>query len=529
MMSNWLSLVPPVLVILTAVATKRTKASLLMGIAAAVLIASYGSPAQSVLLAVSSLKTTLIDHDNLSMFLFLFGLGVLVALLNQTGGAAAFGKMITHRLKDQRSVETSCLLLSTSCFFDDYFNTLSVGCIMQPLADKFSIARSKMAYLIDSLAAPLAILIPVTSWVAVISRELGQFCSETGSGFLFEIDPYYAYICSAPFIFYSILTIMACWFIVRARISFGAMGRHERIAQEEGNLFGGKSPLGKKVILEEPSSNASAFDFFFPIVVLFCSIIGMVLHTGNYHISSGFKGILHAVQHSDIFSALFIGGTITLVISIVSSLLRKTIRPTQVPALVLSGCSLMLPAIATLYLAWTLSSLMKGHLHTGEYLASVFIGSTALALLPATLFIASLITAITTGSSWAAVSIIIPIALPMLHGLTHGDTTTGLALLFPIVGAILSGSVAGDHLSPLSDTTIMAATSSGAYLLDHAHTQLVYGLPVIFATGGAFLISGAMGASIPWYANAFISISLSSIACAGYYIIRHQWFCKPSQ
>ncbi len=495
MTHNWLVLLPPFIVLLSAMITRHLNLSLAVGIVAAALISTDFSLVDASLKIIERIFATVTDLENLQMYSFLFMISILIVLLNRTGGAAAFAQKITQRLQSRRSAESSSLLLSLTLFIDDYLSCLTVGYVMRPIFDTMRIPRAKLAYLVHGMTGPLVILAPISSWVAAITATLDQagVSSNIKSGTVFVADPYFMYIQSIPYIFYSFLTIASAWFIVRKGISFGSMHEHEKIAQETGNLFGAKQPITDQMNAETvPQGTLS--DLLIPLITLIASVFLGTLWTGNYYLFGGTNSLLDAFRtNTQIFLVLFSAGLISLIVSFILAFARKRISITQVPGIVWQGIDLMWSAVLMVALASTLSKMLRLDLHTGEYLAVLLQGVISLTLLPCIFFITSSITSILIGSSWGTMMIFIPIALPMITQLAQIATPAdpaSIAILFPVLGAIFSGAVSGDHLSPISATTIMAATSSGAYTFDHFKTQLPYGIPALFFSALAFLLTG---------------------------------------
>jgi Na+/H+ antiporter NhaC len=497
MVNTWLVLLPPFIVLLCAFVTRKLNTSLTIGIISAALIAADFSPIQAGYTIARRLFMVVSDTDNLMMYSFLFMISILVILLNLTGGAAAFAKIITQRLRTKKAAESSSLLLSLTLFIDDYLSCLTVGYVMRPITDKMHIPRAKLAYLVHAMTGPLVILAPISSWVAAITATFDSagVSSKATASTLFIADPFFMYVQAIPYIFYSFLTIASAWFIVRMRISFGPMHVHEEIAQTTGNLFGGKEPIADPID-SHAVAQGTLSDLLIPLLTLLgCVFIG-TLWTGDYYLFGGNSSLLDAFKNNTkIFLVLFLSGAIALCTSFLLAFSRKRITYSQTPNIIKEGILLMLSAVTMVILASTLSKILQLDLLTGHYLASILQGALNLALLPCIFFIVASITSMLTGSSWGTMMILIPIVLQTLTSLTHVPTPAhpeAVALLFPVLGALFSGAVCGDHLSPISATTIMAATSSGSYPLDHAQTQFLYGVPAIICSAFAFLLTGLL-------------------------------------
>lgn len=504
---TWTSLVPPFLVLILGFVTQRVLFSLIIGIISAGFIAAHYNPLNAASLVLhyvwanaefSNLQSwsRFCQSKHLFIDIFLIILGILVALLSYCGGTYAYGRFIQKHISTKKGTESSSLILSSLLFIDDYFSSLTVGSVMHPLTDLYKIPRVKLAFLIDAMAASLAIVAPISSWVPVLVSQLEEsgISLDTSSTTFVHADPFYVYNGMIPFLFYSFLIVLGTWFIVRRRISFGSMRYHEHIAETTGNLFGGKTPNSEVPhVHERNKASASLIDFLLPISVLLISIFTIILYTGGWSYLGGRETLLYAFQHARADLALCLGGVITLVFSFAFALLRKKITTSEIPFFILSGARMMMPALLILLFSWTLGDLLREHLHTGQYLASLLIGSLDVRLFPVMFFITAAFASFGTGSSWGTVAILFPIAVPMLVSFMGLHTPVELSevpLLLPLLGAIASGAVFGDHISPISDTTIMASTSTGSHHIDHVKTQMNYALPICIASALGFVIAG---------------------------------------
>lgn len=512
MQLTWISLVPPLLVLSCAIVTRKVLISLAVGIIISTLIMSHYSLSNMALLTLQKLWAQLIDPSNLYTFAFLILLGILINLINRVGGAFAYGKLIQKILKNMRTTQFSSIGLSLLFMIDDFFSILTVGCIMRPLTDSFKIPRVKLAFLIDSLAAPLVIIMPISTWIAMILMQINKagISLNIAEKPLITQDPFLAYLQAIPFVFYSCTMLVCTWFIVFKKISFGPMQKHEEIALATGNLFGGKSPLHGTC--PDNNQKGTLIDFILPIGSLLFFTFMMLLYSGNSQLIGGNNSLLQTIQTANIFSSLFYGCAIACFISFMYMLLTKKINPQSIPSIAQEGFFTMYESMLILLLAWTFSGLLKDDLQTGQYLAHLLLAAVPAFLLPALLFLASLLTASATGSSWGTIAVMLPLAVPMLATFLDVAPLTPLSqvpLLLPVIGAVFSGAVAGDHVSPLGTTTVMAATSAGCYLEDHVITQFPYALPVLLATFCAYIISGYFIQTYSLAMTFFVSCALS--------------------
>ncbi len=517
MQNCFASVIPPFLVLITACITRKLNPSLIIGLISAALIAADASLFGASSLLFKRFFDKIIDIDTFYSFGFLIIIGTLITLIADTGGVQALAKAIAPRLKRKSSAERYSFFLSMLLFIDDYLSNLTVGIVMRPLTDHAGIPRSKLAFLVHSLSGPLVILVPVSSWVAMITSNLhyagvGQ---EANHAIKIYGNPFFIYLSSIPFIFYSLILIASIWFIIHYNISYGPMQKHEHIAQKTGNLLGGK-PSPTAALRTDRGTQGTLFDLIFPLASLIIGVIFGILYKGNCYIFGGHNSIIEALQqNNNPFAVLFFAGLASLLLSIASALIRKRITAPLLPAIIHEGFELMIQAIIMITLASVLGALLKDDLHTGDYLARTLLQSMSVTLLPFAFFMVALITAVMTGTSWGTIALLLPIAVPMLVSTTSLPLPvdpSAIPLLFPVIGAIFSGAVCGDHVSPISETTIMAATSTISYPLDHAYTQIFYALPTIFCTGIAFLISGQL-TGYPASTNALISLGIGLTLC----------------
>jgi Na+/H+ antiporter NhaC len=505
-MQNWIVVIPPLLVLGLAVLTHRVLFSLFIGIVASALIVTNWQITSTVLFILHNFWQQLYDASNLYTFAFLIILGMIISLMSAAGGTSAYGTIIKNILKSARSAKFSSIILSLLFMIDDFFSCLTVGCIMRPLTDSFKIPRAKLAFLIDSLAAPLVIIMPVSTWIAMLLMQLDKagISDVIADKPIFNADPFLTYLQIIPYVFYSFIILTSVWFIIKYNISFGLMRTHEEIAQKTGNLFGGKEPQ-KTTITESPKCG-SLFDFMYPLVSL---------------IIISFLGFLYS---HDAFFAFLVGSIFSCLTSLALMMARNKITTKQLKPVAIEGYELMIGSIQILFLAWTFSSILKNDLQTGQYIAHLLLGSLPGWFLPSMFFMASLITAIATGSSWGTIAVMIPIAVPMVatfFGVSTPASITSVPMLLPVLGAIFSGAVAGDHVSPIGTTTVMSATSAGAYLDDHVWTQLPYALPALIATIIAYIISGIL-VGYPWWISSTVSLASGIvISLGGLYLLNN--------
>lgn len=575
---SWLSLVPPLLVVICAFTIKNINLSLFMGIVSASLIVTDWSITGAFTLLASHAKTQFMDIEKLYLYSFLIITAILITLFNHTGCITSFSQLVTRRIKNARTIQISSIIVSFLLFIDDYLSILTVGFIMTPLADRFAIARHKLAYLVHTLAGPLVILAPISSWVGAITTYISdagiQPTAGTGltgvaqSGVQILADPFFIYLGTIPFIFYSFLTVGSALFIVHSNISYGPMSYFENLARTHKNSdstspdlsisscdtdpahihihhVGSLAPDAPE-ISSEPlntlhtgwlSESASApelstknfghatshapasqaFDLFIPIVALIFTTFVGILYMGNYHLLGGTLGFMDAVRQStDLNLVLLLSSIFALLLAIGLSWLRGTLSCRSLPAICHEGAQLMYSVIVMLFFASIFGALLKNDLHTGNYLATTLLMNLPLFLFPVLFFMVSTLITIATGGAWATIALMLPIAVPMITALTSNQAipidAAQIPILLPLMGAIFSGAVCGDHLSPICGATIMTSSSTGVDPIEHAYTQFFYALPAVLASLLAFVISGAL-IQYPLWINSLASLSISFCAC----------------
>lgn len=497
MIGTWLVITPPLLVLLITFVTGSLNAALIVAILCSAAIASQGSLVPAITLVKKHLLLSIYDLDNWYLYIFLCFVGIITVLIGRTGGAQAFARTITQHLNSVKSVENASMLLSVALLIDDYLSNLTVGYIMRPLTDKYNIPRVKLAFLVQSMASPLILLAPVSSWVGATTNYIYQsgvslqLCEQP----LILADPFFVYIKSIPYVLYSILICLSAFIIVQFRISYGPMRTHEQIAQKTGNLFGGKHPVYEK---EPPNNHQKAIvaDLLVPLITLIMTVFICSAYAGDYWLFGGDNNFTTALKsNTQPLLVMLIASIISTLIGLTFAFIRRSITLRDLPSLSYDGIWLMLDSVIMIFLANILSAILQHDLHTGQYLAYLFHDVLTANMLPLLFFIISLIITALISSSWGVIALLSPIATQMLltlNNLSLPTTLEHVPLLFPLFGAIFTGAVCGNHISPASETTIMSSTSSGAYPVDHTYTQLPYAVPAIVGSCVGFFITGYM-------------------------------------
>ncbi|EKO3687381.1 Na+/H+ antiporter NhaC family protein [Vibrio metschnikovii] len=494
--SSPLSLLPPLVALGLAIITRRVLLSLGVGILiGALLLANYSvtdtvsytsGQVFSVFIADGGINTW-----NMSIVGFLLLLGMMTALLTLSGGTRAFAEWAQVRVKSKRGAKLLAAFLGVFIFVDDYFNSLAVGSISRPVTDRFYVSRAKLAYILDSTAAPMCVVMPASSWGAYIMTIIGGILVSHG---ITDYSPLGAYLRLVPMNFYAIFALLMVFAVVWFQMDIGPMRRHE-INASQGRGFDNDqdndSPaahqLNEELDIPE-SENGKVLDLVLPIVLLIIATIGAMLYTGGQALAGEGMAfnILGAFENTDVGTSLVYGGSTGLLAALVTVFKQKMpLRDTLMTMWI--GARSMFGAILILIFAWTIGSVI-GDMKTGAYLSSLVQGNINPHWLPVMLFLLSGVMAFSTGTSWGTFGIMLPIAGDMA-------AATDIALMLPMLSAVLAGAVFGDHCSPISDTTILSSTGARCNHIDHVATQLPYSLSVAFISAIGFVVLG-MTASV---------------------------------
>lgn len=473
------SLFPPVIAIGLALITKEVYSSLFVGILSGGIIyaAASGTGFEGTFKAVvqDGLITNLSNAYNVGILVFLVVLGIIVVLMNKAGGSRAYGEWAAAHIKGRRGAALSTFFLGVLIFVDDYFNCLTVGSVMRPITDKHNISRSKLAYLIDSTAAPICIIAPISSWAAAVS------------GTVEGVNGISLFINTIPYNLYAFLTILMVIFISVSDTDYGPMKIHEDNAKN-GDIFTTKNNTYAQDA-QPVTERGRVIDLILPVAVLivFC-VVGMI-YTGGFFSGTDF---VTAFANCDAAYGLSLGSISALIVIIAYYMLRRVLKFNECMDSIAAGFKQMVPAILILTFAWTLKT-MTNHLEAGAFVSGVVQSATALSvLLPVILFVVAIGLAFATGTSWGTFGILIPIVTSVFDAELANVSQTGEipSMVIICISACLAGAVCGDHCSPISDTTIMASTGAQCDHVNHVSTQLPYALTVAAVCVVGYLLSG---------------------------------------
>ncbi len=473
------SLFPPVIAIGLALITKEVYSSLFVGILSGGIIyaVASGTGFEGTFKAVvqDGLITNLSNAYNVGILVFLVVLGIIVVLMNKAGGSRAYGEWAAAHIKSRRGVALSTFFLGVLIFVDDYFNCLTVGSVMRPITDKHNISRSKLAYLIDSTAAPICIIAPISSWAAAVS------------GTVEGVNGISLFINTIPYNLYAFLTILMVIFISVSDTDYGPMKIHEDNAKN-GDIFTTQNNTYEQDA-QPVTERGRVIDLILPVAVLivFC-VVGMI-YTGGFFSGTDF---VTAFANCDAAYGLSLGSISALIVIIAYYMFRRVLKFNECMDSIAAGFKQMVPAILILTFAWTLKT-MTNHLEAGAFVSGVVQSATALSvLLPVILFVVAVGLAFATGTSWGTFGILIPIVTSVFEAELANVSQTGEipSMVIICISACLAGAVCGDHCSPISDTTIMASTGAQCDHVNHVSTQLPYALTVAAVCVVGYLLSG---------------------------------------
>lgn len=469
MYASFWSLIPPVVAIVLALITKEVYSSLFVGILiGGVFYSGFTFERTMTHVFQDGIIGSLSDAYNVGILVFLVLLGILVCMMNQAGGSAAFGRWASEHIKSRVGAQLATVLLGVLIFIDDYFNCLTVGSVMRPVTDKHNVSRAKLAYLIDATAAPICIIAPISSWAAAVT------------GFVEGEDGLSIFIRAIPYNFYALLTIVMMIALTIMGADYGLMRKHEENALK-GDLY--TTPDRPYANAEEEESNpkGGVIDLVFPIVVLiFCCVIGMI-YTGGFFEGAGF---VEAFSGSDASVGLMLGSFFAFIITIVFYAVRKVLKFGESMACIPEGFKAMVSPILILTLAWTLKA-MTDSLGADVFVAEIVKSSSGglVNLLPAIIFLVGCFLAFATGTSWGTFGILIPIVV-------EAFSKTNETMMIISISACMAGAVCGDHCSPISDTTIMASAGAQCNHVNHVSTQLPYAVTVAAVSCVTYVIAG---------------------------------------
>jgi Na+/H+ antiporter NhaC len=491
---GWLSLLPPLVAIALALATREVILSLFAGIWIGALLLAGFNPLTGTAGSLEFLLDAMVDADHVAIIVFSLLLGGMVGVMARSGGTqgivASLEKLATNRKRGQLLTWIAGFFI----FFDDYANTLIVGNAARPMTDRLSISREKLAYIVDSTAAPLAVVAVVTTWIGFqitqVSDSMGALAQRTEDPALAaqlqagSDNAFLVVLHSIPFLFYPILALAFVFMVIVMKRDFGPMYRAERRSYSGGGLtrpdaMPASDPTDASLLPPEDAPHRW-YNAAVPVLVVVVVALVSLWGTGAAALEPGERTLVAVIGGADPFKGLLWASFAGCVVAIGLVVFQGILRLQEALGAWVGGIESMLVAIIILVLAWGLGG-VTGELGTGPYLASLLQDTLPLTILPGLVFLIAALTAFSTGTSWGTMAILFPVVIPLAVAMGAGVGFAGgehYAILLGTISSVMAGAVFGDHSSPISDTTVLSSMASACDLVDHVRTQLPYALVV---------------------------------------------------
>lgn len=483
---GWLALIPPLLAIVLAIWKRQVIVSLFLGIWAGATIINHYNPITGLLDSFSKfvVEKSLADPWNIGIIIFCLAIGGMIGVIGKMGGTKAIAESIIKKATSIKSTQLATALMGVAIFFDDYANSMIVGNTMRPITDKQKISREKLAYLVDSTAAPVSSMAPVSTWIAM---ELGLIAGGLGS-LNMDANALIVFFQSIPFRFYSLFGLALVFILILTQRDYGQMLLAEIRARKTGEVFATDSnPMVKDDpdIFPDKDIKGSIGYAIIPIAVfIVVTVIGLW-----YNGYEAEKSIRDAFGDADASVVLTWAAFVSSIIAIIVALVKRELSLKQAMDAWVGGTKSMMIAVIILTLAFALKSVIT-EMQLAEWLVMTTKGVLSGNILPMLTFLIAMVVAFATGTSWGTNSILMPLVIPIAAAVSNA-TTTVTPLMIASIGAVLTGAVFGDHCSPISDTTILSSMASGSDHIDHVRTQIPYALTAaIFASIFGFIPAG---------------------------------------
>jgi Na+/H+ antiporter NhaC len=515
---GWMSIVPPLLAIAFALIFREVVISLFAGIWLGALILAGFNPVTATMRSVDTyIVTALAKPDHVAIIVFSLLLGGMVGVVTRSGGARgmveALRPLATTRRRGQLIVGVSGLLI----FFDDYANTLIRGNSLRPVTDQLRISREKLAYIVDSIAAPIAVTAFISTWVgfeiSLIGESLRSAAEQATDPAVREqllagaANPFNVFLHSIPFLFYPILAMAMVFLIALTGREFGAMRRAEERALSGGGVYRPGAMLAgdpESALKEPPEGTKNRwYNLVLPVLTVIVVALAGLYYTGAQELPAEERNLRDVIGAADPFASLLWASFAGVVVAMVLAISQRILSVVEAVEAWIGGMRAMLVAIVILALAWGLSSITEA-LGTGAFLAGALQDTLPLVALPAIVFVIAALTAFATGTSWGTMAILFPVVVPLAVNMGAGVGFAGgenYTILLGAISSIMAGAVFGDHASPISDTTVISSMASSCDHIDHVRTQLPYALVVAVIAMFVGEIPAAFGLS-PWIAIA---------------------------
>ncbi|MTI94037.1 MAG: Na+/H+ antiporter NhaC family protein [Firmicutes bacterium] len=474
-----LSLLPPLVAILLAMRTKRVIPALFLGIWLAATMVNGWNPFLGFFAMFRDMIIPNLGSSwNATVILYGAAFGGLIAMLQKTGGAFAIADAISKKVKTARGGQLATACFGLVIFFEDYFNALTVGSVMRPITDKLKVSREKLAYIVDSTAAPICLLVPVSTWVVYVMGLIGSEFDKAGMA----DAPYLTYIRTIPYNFYSLLALSLVFILIFTKWEFGPMAKAENRARKTGKVMadGANPPVSKEITDVQPleGTKPRMMNLIVPLIVLIGMIIPLFLWTGGY---GGDVGFVEAIGESSGALSILIAAVAAGFVALLMGVGQKIFTFGEGVDYYVGGIKGMMSAYIILVLAWGIGTGAQA-VGTDTFVVGFAEQNLAAAFIPAVIFLLGGVIAFTTGTSYGTFAILMPIAIPVALSMDIN--------LYATIAAVLSGGILGDHCSPISDTTVLSSTGTSCDHIDHVNTQLPYALTAGISGVAAFILIG---------------------------------------
>ncbi len=499
----WMSILPPLIAILMALIIREVFSALFLGILVGTTIIYFYQGSTFFVAVFQGLFSivdkyileSMSDHGHLSIIIFSMLIGAMVNVITKNGGMKGVVKILSRYARSARSGQLVTWMLGISIFFDDYANTLVVGNTMRPVTDRLRISREKLAYIVDSTAAPVAAVAFVTTWIGAELSYIQDGINKLG----IEESAYNVFMNSLAYSFYPIFTLIFIFMLVYRGVDYGPMYKAEIKARKEGVQADDSEGFSNKLneIEIDEKIKARWYNAVIPVlVIIFGTFIGL-FYTGWDQLiwdntELGFtKKISATIGNADSYKALLWSSISGVLVAVSMTLIQRILNLKETIDSLVNGFRTMLTAIIILILAWSIA-LVTEHLHTADFISQTMLAfSMSPYLVPTLTFILAALVAFSTGSSWGTMAILYPLLLPacwLISKESGLEYDYAISIFYNVVSAVLAGSVLGDHCSPISDTTILSSLASSCNHIEHVRTQLPYALSV----GGIAIFCGTL-------------------------------------
>jgi Na+/H+ antiporter NhaC len=495
---TWLSLLPPLIAIGAALLLRQVLISLFIGVWMGAWLAT-GAGFSTIIPSFFGTMTDYIvpgaaDSDRMSIMIFTLLIGGMVGIVSANGGIRGIVNALMKVVKTRVQGQLATAFMGFFVFFDDYANTMIVGNTMRPITDKLNITRAKLAYLVDSTAAPIATIALVSTWIGAMVAYIAS--AEAGMPD-FNESAYLVFINSLPYNFYAFFAIAFVLMIAASGRDFGPMitSRMNLLRAKNDPSYDHYNVYHDKAdtVVAKTEIDSHWINAALPMVVLIVATIAGILITGEG------SSLQEIIGSADSYKALVWGGALSITVAIVMTLAQRLLNHEKTIEGMLKGMHVMFDGLIILVLAWALSDVTTT-LGTAAYLVSVFEGMLNPYWVPVIIFIISAGTSFATGSSWGTMGILMPITVPLVWSLSVGaglPPEVSYELIYASVSAVLAGSVWGDHCSPISDTTILSSIASQCDHIEHVRTQLPYAMVAGVVSVVAIIAATVLNIS-PW-------------------------------